>query len=465
MRGMISFHLKGQFGSWKQLKRCQERLDYILDHLKYHEMELTDPKMHPRRFIYERISDNLDGLLEISTALNVEFVFDKVLEMKEVSEWKKHCKDYHKLVWNEMKWDFAKNHSKYDFDQLIAENEQRREVCLKMTRILIKDAKHLHRSITEYLKRPSFADWLSKKWNCSAQDCDSSTQETIEVKDVEAGPAANTNTFEMCERGLPSHNFYEAPVTPANPKDFFKAVRSDIGQLQELSVSDGIFVKCYQDRMDLFSVMIEGPACTPYEDALFFFDIQFPADYPSSPPKVYFLSYDNRAKINPNLYTTGKVCLSLLGTWHGEKTEQWTTNSNLLQVLISIRSLILVQEPYFNEPGREKYKCSSDGSERSLGHNQEVTLTVFRSILSQIKRPPAAFEPRVKEFYRSRMDRIRERVEKVKRMSQNPEFEGKDAKTIFALTSKELDYPLLPVNSAFCTKISKLIEDIKKELA
>lgn len=42
----------------------------------------------------------------------------------------------------------------------------------------------------------------------------------------------------------------------------------------------GIWVKGYEDRMDLFSVMIEGPAMTPYEDGLFFFDLQLPADYP-----------------------------------------------------------------------------------------------------------------------------------------------------------------------------------------
>ena len=31
---------------------------------------------------------------------------------------------------------------------------------------------------------------------------------------------------------------------------------------------------------DLFSVMIKGPERTPYEDGLFFFDMQLPPDYP-----------------------------------------------------------------------------------------------------------------------------------------------------------------------------------------
>jgi len=45
-----------------------------------------------------------------------------------------------------------------------------------------------------------------------------------------------------------------------------------------------------------------------------------------------------------------KVCLSLLGTWSGPG---WISDqSTLLQVLISIQSLIFCEEPYLNEPGQ-----------------------------------------------------------------------------------------------------------------
>ena len=39
-------------------------------------------------------------------------------------------------------------------------------------------------------------------------------------------------------------------------------------------------------------------------------------------------------RFNPNLYADGKVCLSLLGTWHGgDASEKWDPlRSNLLQV-------------------------------------------------------------------------------------------------------------------------------------
>jgi len=57
-------------------------------------------------------------------------------------------------------------------------------------------------------------------------------------------------------------------------------------------------------------------------------------------------------RFNPNLYNCGKVCLSLLGTWSGSAGESWNPKtSSLLQILVSIQSLILVSEPYYNEPG------------------------------------------------------------------------------------------------------------------
>jgi len=70
-------------------------------------------------------------------------------------------------------------------------------------------------------------------------------------------------------------------------------------------------------QQDLFSVMIQGPSRTPYEDGLFFFDVQLPSAYPNSPPSFFYISYCTD-RLNPNLYEDGKVCVSLLGTWSGK---------------------------------------------------------------------------------------------------------------------------------------------------
>lgn len=50
---------------------------------------------------------------------------------------------------------------------------------------------------------------------------------------------------------------------------------------------DSIFVRAYEDRMDLLRAVIMGPAGTPYHDGLFFFDIYFPPQYPHVPPVIF----------------------------------------------------------------------------------------------------------------------------------------------------------------------------------
>lgn len=96
----------------------------------------------------------------------------------------------------------------------------------------------------------------------------------------------------------------------------------------------GIYVRAFEDRMDLLRACIVGPEDTPYESALFFFDIQLPGDYPQSPPAVYYYHHGGgNERLNPNLYKEGKVCLSLLGTWQGDGgVESWNPGkSNLMQ--------------------------------------------------------------------------------------------------------------------------------------
>jgi ubiquitin-protein ligase len=59
-----------------------------------------------------------------------------------------------------------------------------------------------------------------------------------------------------------------------------------------------------------------------------------------------------KIRFNPNLYPEGKVCLSLLGTWRGQASENWDPKvSTLLQVFVSIQSMTMSEEVYFNEPG------------------------------------------------------------------------------------------------------------------
>jgi len=123
--------------------------------------------------------------------------------------------------------------------------------------------------------------------------------------------------------------------------------------------------------------LIIGPEGTPYENGCFCFDIFIPMEYPEKPPKVQFRTTGNgRVRFNPNLYKNGKVCLSLLGTWAGPGWD--AKHSTILQVLLSIQSLILVEQPYFNEPGfetRPHAKLACDAYNQALRyHTMEIAM-------------------------------------------------------------------------------------------
>jgi ubiquitin-protein ligase len=52
------------------------------------------------------------------------------------------------------------------------------------------------------------------------------------------------------------------------------------------SLPDTIWVRVYEDRMDLLRAVMIGPEGTPYHDNLFVFDFHFGAQYPAEPPMV-----------------------------------------------------------------------------------------------------------------------------------------------------------------------------------
>jgi len=128
-----------------------------------------------------------------------------------------------------------------------------------------------------------------------------------------------------------------------------------------------IWTRVSKSTLNVFSFFISGPKDTPYENGIFEFHASFPTDYPNSEPKVLLNTTGNgTVRFNPNLYHCGKVCLSLLGTWSGQESEKWNPKtSTFLQVLISIQSLILVENPCFNEPGWERDINNEIGKKKS----------------------------------------------------------------------------------------------------
>lgn len=181
-----------------------------------------------------------------------------------------------------------------------------------------------------------------------------------------------------------------------------------------LSYSSSVFVRCDTDRLDIMKVLITGPSETPYANGCFEFDVYFPHDYPNSPMMINLETTGRHSvRFNPNLYNDGKVCLSVLNTWHGRPEEKWNAQtSSFLQVLVSIQSLILVSEPYFNEPGFERSRGTPSGNHSSREYNSNIYQACVKwAMLEQIKNPSPCFKDVIYAHFWLKRNEICQQVE------------------------------------------------------
>jgi ubiquitin-protein ligase len=198
-----------------------------------------------------------------------------------------------------------------------------------------------------------------------------------------------TNKSDMYKELVNKHQFKDAPIcnyhkfikytnTKPNTKSVVR-IMTEINSLRKNLPNNwdsSILMRISKTNLNLLTFLIIGPKDTPYHNGVYEFHAYFPDDYPKSPPKVLLNTTDGgRVRFNPNLYNCGKVCLSLLGTWSGDRGESWNPQiSTFLQVLISIQSLILVENPYFNEPGYEKSMNTNTGKQRNFAYTENIRL-------------------------------------------------------------------------------------------
>ena len=91
----------------------------------------------------------------------------------------------------------------------------------------------------------------------------------------------------------------------------------------------GLSVKISGKNVRLWIITLSMPDNTIYAGETYKLRVQFPNDYPTSPPSVYFLPPTPR---HEHVYTNGDICLSLLGTdWRPIMTAQ-----SIAQAIMSI---------------------------------------------------------------------------------------------------------------------------------
>lgn len=97
-----------------------------------------------------------------------------------------------------------------------------------------------------------------------------------------------------------------------------------------------------ENNLFLWDCLIQGPPDTPYEGGVFNAQLEFPRDYPLSPPKLTFTP----SILHPNVYPNGEVCISILHA-PGEDPnmyelaeERWSPVQSVEKILLSVMSIL-----------------------------------------------------------------------------------------------------------------------------
>jgi ubiquitin-protein ligase len=132
------------------------------------------------------------------------------------------------------------------------------------------------------------------------------------------------------------------------PRSNALRLAKDVREIMKHPLEDnGIYYKHDEENMLQGYACIIGPSETPYQYGFYFFKLEFTTNYPSEPPKVTYFTQGDKIRFHPNLYRSGKVCVSILNTWRGE---QWSSCQTISSILLTLTTLFH-SKPLLNEPG------------------------------------------------------------------------------------------------------------------
>jgi len=198
-------------------------------------------------------------------------------------------------------------------------------------------------------------------------------------------------------------------------KNAIMRIISDIKSLKDDSLrKEKIYIHWNEDNVFNVKALIIGPDDTPYEGGFYFFDIYFPENYPFVPPKVSFMTKYANIRFNPNLYTCGKVCLSILNTWHGPS---WTPANTLSSVLMSLLGLVFIKEPLMNEPGHEEVPKHVLND-----YNSIIQFYNFKTLLITLKYIHKDFQPFaniVKSYFMENIEKYKKKLNELLQKKQD----------------------------------------------
>ena len=157
----------------------------------------------------------------------------------------------------------------------------------------------------------------------------------------------------------------------------------DVMQIMKYPLIDnGIYYSHCEENMMKGYALIIGPKDTPYFGGFYFFMFDFPYDYPFSPPTVTYMTNNGFTRFHPNFYKNGKVCVSILNTWTGEK---WSSCQSISSVLLTLCSLF-TENPLLNEPSITLQHKDVIPYSKSISF-----INIYYSFCEMAQKPPEPF--------------------------------------------------------------------------
>ena len=114
-----------------------------------------------------------------------------------------------------------------------------------------------------------------------------------------------------------------------------KRIKKEMEEWSTFECGDQCSAEPVADNLFHWKGTIRGPKDSPYEGGVFSLTINFPRDYPFSPPRITF---DTKV-FHPNINRNGSICLDIL------QSEEWSPALTISRVLLSICSLLCEPNP------------------------------------------------------------------------------------------------------------------------
>jgi len=210
-----------------------------------------------------------------------------------------------------------------------------------------------------------------------------------------------------------SHKDDKADPTSANFKKIMKEIKKALPKNIYCSMNGSMFVRFDENNPRFLQALLTGIEDTPYANGCFLFDIYLCDDYPNKPLQIKHITKgavmcsanNGPGGFSPNLHqSSGKVCLSLLGTWSGPGWE--AGKSNVYQVISTIMFMIFgAEHPYYMEPSYGGWEGTVQGrtehERRVIEYDEEVMYHNAKyAILETLKTPYEGFEDVIKTHFK-----------------------------------------------------------------